>query len=609
MLAMPEDEQQQLPTKHFHAGQKVDHSSVSAIDASMEANHLSNPETSEVVDEQANESSNDDQASHNTSNNNEDVVNESTEQQQQTLANNNELDAIFKTEDPQLVKEQLKYCATILKGLKRHRDGTPFLIPVDPVALGIPDYPNIIKNPMDLSTISKKLEGNEYSSASEFAADVRLMLNNCFTFNAADSQVAKMGRNLEKYFNNCLAKMPASMEQANSLSSAASASPRRKSEPVASPMATRPRRETVTTPGVRRGSNSSNVYTPKPPSSASSAKSGKRQAGDITFCRQVLSELTKKTHQNINWAFMQPVDPVALGIPDYFTVIKNPMDLGTIRRKLDSREYLNAEQFEQDVRLVFSNCFLYNAPDTDIVQMAKALESIFEAKWTQRPIRTPVPTSTEAHPQYSHISDDLDDEERILAISQQISALQSELNALLMRKKLGKPRHHATTVAAPVSTAISHAAAAALPPAKPSHHKTAAQIEEELNKPMTFEEKRQLSISVNKLAPEMSVKVLEIIRDSVPDLREDANTGTIELEIESLDTRTLRKLQQYVRECSKKRKSKPTSSSSNNSSNVKKVATGAGSQPVPAPANIPAAEAVPFPVESSDESSDESGDE
>lgn len=503
-----------------------------------------------------------------------------------------DIDNFFKTDDPQLIKEQLKYCSTLLKGLRRHREGTPFLAPVDPIALGIPDYLKVITKPMDLSTISKKLEGGEYACSSEFVADVRLMLNNCFTFNAPDSQVAKMGRNLEKYFNNALAKMPVSMEQAVAL--AATSSPgraaRRKSDSSASPMAARPRRE-ASAPTSRRGSSGNNVIYSAPPSASGK---GKRQSGDMTFCRQVITELTKKTHQNLNWPFMQPVDPVALGIPDYFTVVKQPMDLSTIRHKIDAREYLNAEQFEADVRLVFTNCYTYNAPDTDVVQMAKALESIFESKWAQRPLRTPTTTD--------HTRASMDDEERILAISQQISTLQSELNMLLMRRRSAKPRsshHHQQQ-----QQQHHHQSSSVAQPAAPTVHKqkkSAAQLEEELNIPMTFEEKRQLSDDVNQLTPDKLFKVVEIIHDSIPNLNENGDSDVIELDVETLDVRTLRKLQRYVRECCKKRK--PTSKSAGSGKKANTNATNVVSS------TSASADVVPFPVESSDESSDESGDE
>lgn len=58
--------------------------------------------------------------------------------------------------------------------------------------------------------------------------------------------------------------------------------------------------------------------------------------------------------------FREPVDPQALGIPHYFEVIKNPMDLSTIKHKLDHGLYENPWQYVDDVRLMFDNAWLFN---------------------------------------------------------------------------------------------------------------------------------------------------------------------------------------------------------------------------------------------------------
>jgi hypothetical protein len=51
----------------------------------------------------------------------------------------------------------------------------------------------------------------------------------------------------------------------------------------------------------------------------------------LTDCLNIVRKLRKQEHA---WAFNEPVDTVALGIPDYYTVIKRPMDLGTIEKNL-----------------------------------------------------------------------------------------------------------------------------------------------------------------------------------------------------------------------------------------------------------------------------------
>jgi len=63
--------------------------------------------------------------------------------------------------------------------------------------------------------------------------------------------------------------------------------------------------------------------------------------------------------------FHNPVDAVALNIPDYFDVIKKPMDMSTIRTKLATCQYNNCKEFVDDVGLIFSNCISYNEEASD----------------------------------------------------------------------------------------------------------------------------------------------------------------------------------------------------------------------------------------------------
>lgn len=66
--------------------------------------------------------------------------------------------------------------------------------------------------------------------------------------------------------------------------------------------------------------------------------------------RRMMTNLMK--HQKA-WIFNEPVDPQKLNIPDYLDIITNPMDFGTIDKKLKHHEYLNMQHFLQDVELVF----------------------------------------------------------------------------------------------------------------------------------------------------------------------------------------------------------------------------------------------------------------
>nr|CAB3447149.1 unnamed protein product [Digitaria exilis] len=95
-----------------------------------------------------------------------------------------------------------KQCEAILKKLMTQKYSHIFNIPVDVVKLQIPDYFDIIKTPMDLGTVQKKLESGSYTSPSEFAADVRLTFNNAMTYNPRGHAVHDMAIHLNKMFEN-----------------------------------------------------------------------------------------------------------------------------------------------------------------------------------------------------------------------------------------------------------------------------------------------------------------------------------------------------------------------------------------------------------------------
>ena len=58
--------------------------------------------------------------------------------------------------------------------------------------------------------------------------------------------------------------------------------------------------------------------------------------------------------------FYEPVDPVKFNIMDYFDIITRPMDLGTVKKKLNFNAYETAGEFVEDMRQVWKNCFKYN---------------------------------------------------------------------------------------------------------------------------------------------------------------------------------------------------------------------------------------------------------
>lgn len=115
---------------------------------------------------------------------------------------------------------QYRFCLSTIRTLKKLKTAAPFLKPVDVIALNIPHYHSVIKQPMDFSTIERKLQSSNpakpdpnlsnprYFHADEFVADVRLIFTNCVTFNGDSHVVTAMGRQVEEVFDKQMKNLP-----------------------------------------------------------------------------------------------------------------------------------------------------------------------------------------------------------------------------------------------------------------------------------------------------------------------------------------------------------------------------------------------------------------
>ncbi|XP_043287947.1 bromodomain adjacent to zinc finger domain protein 2B isoform X7 [Venturia canescens] len=95
-------------------------------------------------------------------------------------------------------QRELAPCKLLLEQLEQQDEAWPFLLPVN--TKQFPTYKKIIKTPMDLSTIKKRLQDNVYKTRDEFCADVRQMFINCEVFNEDDSPVGKAGHGMRSFF-------------------------------------------------------------------------------------------------------------------------------------------------------------------------------------------------------------------------------------------------------------------------------------------------------------------------------------------------------------------------------------------------------------------------
>ncbi|XP_073516429.1 nucleosome-remodeling factor subunit BPTF isoform X3 [Phyllobates terribilis] len=104
----------------------------------------------------------------------------------------------------------------------------------------------------------------------------------------------------------------------------------------------------------------------------------------------VLSPLTDKDYEGLKrvlrslqahkmaWPFLEAVDPE--DAPDYYAVIKEPMDLATMEDRIRSRYYKKVTEFVADMTKIFDNCRYYNPSESTFCQSAEVLESFFVQK-------------------------------------------------------------------------------------------------------------------------------------------------------------------------------------------------------------------------------------
>ncbi|GBC02385.1 hypothetical protein RclHR1_00460023 [Rhizophagus clarus] len=96
----------------------------------------------------------------------------------------------------------------------------------------------------------------------------------------------------------------------------------------------------------------------------------------INFCYDIFHKLENNPYAHLFYKYNEK------DIID--KAIKHPMDLFTVNSKLENDQYTNLEEFENDIRLIFHNCYTYNDAKSEIYCSGEALESVFNKKWNEK---------------------------------------------------------------------------------------------------------------------------------------------------------------------------------------------------------------------------------
>lgn len=300
----------------------------------------------------------------------------------------------------------------VLALVKKTKTGQMFRASVQTLWPGVwEQYRSLIKRPVDISFIEQNLRENKYSAMVDFRTDVELIIENATKFNGSDHDVTRAAKAAVDGIYVRLAEVPAE-EPAKPVKQDVKQMPTRHAEPrhhqppppkkESRPAASSPAEKVSDSPvfavpasgvpTIRRDSTKNAGDRPKRPIHPPKNKdlgfqpknTKNKRKPEMKFCEEVLKELKHSKNWTLNQFFLEPVDPVALNIPTYHSVIKQPMDLGTMTGKLDSGEYESANAFKADFHLMIKNCVKFN-PDGHPVHIAgKDLEKLFEKKWSEK---------------------------------------------------------------------------------------------------------------------------------------------------------------------------------------------------------------------------------
>ncbi|KDN41778.1 Bromodomain-containing protein [Tilletiaria anomala UBC 951] len=536
---------------------------------------------------------------------------------------------------------QIKYAQNCIKALKGRTEARAFLAPVDPVLLGIPHYRNIITNPMDLGTVDIKLAltaaaakgGNKptekvklapkwgldpakdvYTQVEEFERDVRLTFQNCRTFNGPQHAISQSADLLDGVFDKQMKSFPPAdappppeflVDEKPSAGIPGAAGAAASGSGTSGGLAGNEQDRRISLDGRPKRE----VHPPPPrdiqydePQALKNKKKKKSRASmtpaeamhwdkvakeELKFCSKLIDDLLKPTHQDVAWVFYELPDRSYDFAPAYYAMIKKPISLMLIQRKVKNGQYVDGEEFDADMQLLFRNCFTFNPPGSDVALMGERLKETYEKLFMKKP---------EPKPFVEEESDE--DEEpdeatgkscgkptaKMLAVAKgTLSTLGAlpEVAALTAPVKKEAPKRRKSVGAADApkkakkpkkeASAPESAVKKSKKPKKSSNGGGGRLgSDEEDVRVVTYEQKEELAAKITELPDDRLEGALKIIAEDKPHSANDDEE--IELDIDDLSAKTLYKLYRYV--VRPKNKKTTNSNPAKNASDGRKRGTG-----------------------------------
>nr|XP_049705110.1 protein polybromo-1 isoform X9 [Helicoverpa armigera] len=195
-----------------------------------------------------------------------------------------------------------------------------------------PEYYNVIDKPIDMITIEANIKNDRYNSIDEMVSDFRLMFSNCRQFNEEGSMIYEDANLLERVMNEKLKEV-----------------------------------------------NNSSSFERKTPLKTFKAAPKARQLSPFEQKLRTLYDAIRdyrdpKANRQLALIFMKL--PSKTEYPDYYELIKNPIDMEKIAHKLKNNVYSSVNELASDFILMFDNACKYNEPDSQIYKDALILHRV-----------------------------------------------------------------------------------------------------------------------------------------------------------------------------------------------------------------------------------------
>ncbi|CAK7330363.1 unnamed protein product [Dovyalis caffra] len=269
-------------------------------------------------------------------------------------------------------------------------------------------------------------------------------------------------------------------------------------------------------------------------------RSNPENAQLMKTCSQILSKLMK---HKLGYIFNTPVDVVGLQLHDYYDIVKNPMDLGTVKSKLSKNLYESPRDFAADVRLTFNNAMKYNPKGHEVYILAEQFLTRFEDLF--RPIKEKVGEDVDEEENdqvqevqassWDHIRREPERVNKVDDDFMQVTEKSDPIGHPMLQQQHQGLNQNPNSVRTPSPMRIQQVKPLKQPKPK---------AKDPNKREMSLEEKHKLGVGLQSLPQEKMEQVVQIIRKRNGHLRQEGDE--IELDIEAVDTETLWELDRFV---------------------------------------------------------------